>query len=123
MNVFQMMDTRMRYLNVGQRITAENMANLHTPGYKARQLAPLVFGDVGKSFHMTQTQSHHLGIGLHKNTVFRVQRNRETHETISQNTVSATEELSTANEMSMWHRQMANALRANVQMLEMALKR
>ena len=123
MNVFQMMDTRMRYLNVGQRITAENMANLHTPGYKARQLAPLVFGDRGHTFHMAQTQAHHLGTGLNKGAVFRVQKNRETHETISRNTVSATEELSSANEMALWHRQMANALRANVQMLDMALKR
>jgi len=53
---------RMAYLNQRQSVLAENVANTDTPGYKARDLAPISFGDALKqaSIGMAVTDPHHI---------------------------------------------------------------
>jgi len=43
LKVFQALDTRMRWLTERQRVLAQNVANADTPGYAARDVAPLNF--------------------------------------------------------------------------------
>ena len=45
MNVFGMMKARMAYETQSLRLSGENMANLHTPNYKARMPTELTFDD------------------------------------------------------------------------------
>jgi flagellar basal-body rod protein FlgB len=42
--IFSMLRTRMNWHQERQRLLAENVANVDTPGYRARDLAPLDFG-------------------------------------------------------------------------------
>src|ERR1041384_8359546 len=42
--IFSMLRTRMNWHQERQRLLAENVANADTPGYRARDLAPLDFG-------------------------------------------------------------------------------
>jgi flagellar basal-body rod protein FlgB len=42
--IFSMLRTRMNWHQERQRLLAENVANVDTPGYRARDLAPIDFG-------------------------------------------------------------------------------
>jgi len=42
--IFSMLRTRMNWHQERQRLLAENVANVDTPGYRARDLSPLDFG-------------------------------------------------------------------------------
>ena len=42
--IFSMLRTRMNWHQERQRLLAENVANVDTPGYRTRDLAPLDFG-------------------------------------------------------------------------------
>src|SRR5256885_7044342 len=42
--IFSMLRTRMNWHQERQRLLAQNVANADTPGYRARDLAPLDFG-------------------------------------------------------------------------------
>ena len=42
--IFSMLRTRMNWHQERQRLLAENVANADTPGYRARDLAPIDFG-------------------------------------------------------------------------------
>jgi len=44
--VFAALRTKMSYLNARNKVLAQNVANADTPGYAARDLAPLDFGAV-----------------------------------------------------------------------------
>jgi flagellar basal-body rod protein FlgB len=46
---------KMKYLNQRQSVLAENVANANTPGYKAKDLAPLTFGNALQQVSMTTT--------------------------------------------------------------------
>lgn len=58
----ELLEKRMSYLNQRQAVLAENVANADTPGYKARDLAPMSFGDTLKqvSVGMTVTDPKHI---------------------------------------------------------------
>ena len=53
---------RMAYLNQRQAVLAENVANVDTPKYKARDLAPFTFGDALKQANvgMSVTDPRHI---------------------------------------------------------------
>jgi flagellar basal-body rod protein FlgB len=52
----------MSFLNQKQSMLAENVANANTPGYKAREMAPMSFGDVMQQTQvsMVTTDSRHI---------------------------------------------------------------
>ena len=47
--------SKMGYLNQRQSVLAENVANANTPGYKAKDLAPMTFGNALQQVSMTTT--------------------------------------------------------------------
>ncbi len=53
---------RMAYLNQRQELLSQNVANVDTPGYKARDLAPFTFGDAMKQadIGMAVTDPRHI---------------------------------------------------------------
>src|ERR1700733_12215607 len=48
---------KMAYLNQRQSVLAENVANVDTPGYKARDLAPLTFDGAMKQANITMAST------------------------------------------------------------------
>jgi len=46
---------KMRYLNQRQAVLSENVANANTPGYKAKDLAPMSFGNALQQVSMVTT--------------------------------------------------------------------
>jgi flagellar basal-body rod protein FlgB len=57
-----LLEKRMAYLNQRSAVLAENVANADTPGYKAQDLTPFTFGDALKqaSVGMSVTDPHHI---------------------------------------------------------------
>jgi len=108
MNVFNMLQKRMDYTNHEMKVVAENMANKHTPAYKARRLTPLDFHQIEKkSFSLTQP--HHIPLrGAKRGAGFNIGEKTGRFESLTGNTVSHEEEMRRANEANLTHRQMTN---------------
>lgn len=53
---------KMSYLNQTQKVHAQNVANINTPGYRAMEAAPFTFGDALKQANvgMTVTDPRHI---------------------------------------------------------------
>lgn len=60
--LMRMMTDKMSYLSQRQAVLAQNVANANTPGYKAKDLAPLTFDDALQkaSDGMTVTNANHI---------------------------------------------------------------
>ena len=110
----------MDYTNHEMKVVAENMANKHTPAYKARRLTPLDFHQIEKkAFSLTQP-GH---IPLRGGAGFNIREKTGGFESLTGNTVSHEEEMRRANEANLTHRQMTNLVQAQIQMLELVLKK
>ncbi len=107
-NVFKMAAHRMAYAAHGVKVSSENLANLHTPGYKARHLKP--FQEIVSA-----------GL-LNDNNQFPTVTDKKADETLTGNTVSYKEELQLANSAQLTHTQMGNVLTWHLNMLRMALE-
>jgi flagellar basal-body rod protein FlgB len=80
-----MLKGHMKYMTSRQRVLAHNIANIDTPGYKARDLKKLDFGDmanrsISKLELRTTSQKHLEGTLAGANTPFRADKDRETFE-------------------------------------------
>lgn len=51
---------KMAYLNQRQSVLSENVANANTPGFQAKDLAPLTFGDTLNQVSMAVTDPKHI---------------------------------------------------------------
>jgi len=60
--ILSMLRTRMQWHQERQRVLAENVANADTPGYRARDLAPLSFDRAltGASLSLARTDANHI---------------------------------------------------------------
>lgn len=121
MNVFGMMKTRLGYETQSLRLTGENMANLHTPGYKARKATPLSFGDALGTLPLCKTKPSHLPPKTQEGN-FRIEQDHEGQETLTGNTVSYQNELHKANKSGQMHKQMTMIWESHLSMLNTALK-
>jgi flagellar basal body rod protein FlgB len=123
MNVFQAINERMNYSSLALRLASENMANLHTPHYKARVPVPLRFSEcIQKYMHLRRTNDRHLKGGVESST-FQARETTDGQETFAGNTVSYPKELERANEANLKQKQMATLFGSYIQMLQMVLKR
>lgn len=63
--IIEMMKQRMHWLAARQQVLAQNVANADTPGYTARDLKQLDFGDMvmrsGPAMKPVATQASHIG--------------------------------------------------------------
>ena len=121
MNVFSMINARMTHNETTMRVSSENMANLHTAGYKARTTTPLSFGDTLGELSLACTNKRH--ISGKSNGSFEVVEDLEGFPSLTGNTVSYARELQRANQASDWHSQMTRFYHANMDMLSEAMKK
>lgn len=79
-----MLKTRMGYDAERQKVLAQNIANIDTPGYRARDLKPLDFGNelAAQSAHvpLTVTNSMHINGSKPSAGAFRTEVSRHTFE-------------------------------------------
>jgi flagellar basal-body rod protein FlgB len=64
--LFSMLTNRLGYLSDRQRVLAENIANVDTPEYKAKDLKKQNFDEMvrgASQFHMAVTQGNHISSG------------------------------------------------------------
>jgi flagellar basal-body rod protein FlgB len=59
-DLISMIADKMKYLNQRQSVLAENVANANTPGYQAKDLAPMSFGNALQQVSMTTTDPRDL---------------------------------------------------------------
>ena len=121
MNVFGMMKARMAYETQSLRLSAENMANLHTPNYKARMPTELTFDDALHPLALRKTHRNHLPPNGQQGN-FKIVQDPEGQETITGNTVSHMHELQKSNAAGQNHKQMTNLWEAHLSLLTTALK-
>lgn len=103
------------------RVASENMANLHTAGYKARTTTPMNFGDTLGELSLACTDPRH--IGGPSNGAFRIVNDLEGFPSLTGNTVSYARELQRANQANDWHNQMTRFYHANMDMLTEAMRK
>jgi flagellar basal-body rod protein FlgB len=100
--LFQMMSRRMGWLSDRQRVLADNIANVDTPGYQSRDLRPLDFRrELAQStarLTPVSTDARHIAPRAASGVDARSQRTRPTETTISGNTVTVEQEMMKAGE-------------------------
>lgn len=96
-NIFNILQTKMRYLGQRQGVLAENIANADTPGYKPKDIEKLEFKDflTNDSSHLSLqvTSPQHMGGGSNASVNgFRSDVQYKTYETSPTNNSSVIEE-------------------------------
>jgi flagellar basal-body rod protein FlgB len=94
--LFSMLKTRMRWLETRQRLLAENVANVETPGYRGRDLKPQDFTrqlQAATSVQMVSTNPGHLAGATQGDPTFAADRSQPFEVTPRGNSVSLEEEM------------------------------
>ena len=125
LKVFNMLTTRMNWLNERQRVLAQNVANADTPGYIARDLAPPDFRAAlrqaeGRLGMAATSRAHMAGSGTPAPTTAKPEK-QEFETTPTGNAVVLEEELMKAAESRGEYDLMANLYTKQVAMLKAAL--
>ncbi|MBN8542917.1 MAG: flagellar basal body rod protein FlgB [Alphaproteobacteria bacterium] len=100
--IMSMAKNHMRYQTQRQKVLSENIANIDTPAYKAKDLKPLDFGKIAeaesKRLEMRATSPKHME-GVHAfGGPFREEKLRETYETTpTKNNVVLDEQMANVN--------------------------
>ncbi len=85
LNIFQLMKTKMAYLSERQDVLAGNIANIDTPGARAKDLKKLDFSRLAlieaKRLRIRATSPNHITEPARKKGDFRVETSRKTFET------------------------------------------
>ena len=126
-SIFRMMSEKMDWLSERQKVLAQNVANADTPGYSARDLAPMTFdkraGSSSFSMALARTDPKHIQPGGESET-FRPQAEREPYETApSKNGVVLEEQMVKVAETQTDHQMITNLYRKHLHMLQIALGR
>jgi len=119
-NLFRMLNHWMDYIDQQVKLSMENMANLHSPGYHAKELRPLDFKKVLRSdpgFTITHP-AHIRDEGLRKCPV----HTENGAQTYQGNNMNLRTESMKANRAGSDKLQMVNLMRALTGMIETALK-
>lgn len=79
-----MLKSHMKYMTQRQKVLAQNVANIDTPGYKARDMKKIDFADLATAqssrIEMRTTSPKHLDGTLGKGGAFATQKDRDTFE-------------------------------------------
>jgi flagellar basal-body rod protein FlgB len=126
--LFSMISQRLGWLTERQKVLAENVANIDTPGYRARDLKPVDFGKLAAQaidrLQPAATNPRHMaasGTGATARTEFTPPIAGEA--TLSGNTVSIESEMMKVAETAMDHQLITNLYRKHVGMLRAVLGR
>ena len=84
-DLIKLMKLKMAYHAERQDVLAQNMANIDTPGYQAKDLKPLDFESMAmessKRLKIRATSPSHITASAHPQTEFRDEKSRKTFET------------------------------------------
>lgn len=126
--LFSLISQRLGWLTERQKVLAENVANIDTPGYRARDLKPVDFGKLAAAaadrLQPAATNPRHMtsaGTGATARTEFTKPIPGEA--TLSGNTVSIETEMMKVAETAMDHQLVTNLYRKHVGMLRAVLGR
>lgn len=124
LSVFKQLNARMRWLTDRQAVISQNVANVDTPGYQAREMKPLSFretlglkqpqaADGPKHFKLVSTSPS----STSKDTF---QKGQET--TLSGNSVDLEHELKKSADTALEYQTMSHLYRKHMEMLRMAVR-
>ena len=96
--IMQFMGAQMRYQSQRQVTISKNIANIDTPGYKAKEVKPVDFGDLitrqANRLEMRATSKSHQESSKAYEGPYRTQKDRITYETTPEgNSVSLEEQM------------------------------
>lgn len=122
----QMLGTQMRYLTQRQGVLSQNVANIDTPGYTARDLKPLDFKSMaaaaGQQLPMRATSGKHFTQGVGSNNGgYRAQEMRGFDVSPTDNNVSLDQEMAKISETGAQYQVSSNLYRKFTQLYRSAL--
>jgi flagellar basal-body rod protein FlgB len=94
--LFSMLSQRLGWLNERQKVLAENIANVDTPGYKPKDIKQSSFDQMirgASSFQMARTAGKHLGTAQGGSSSTQLDRQKPFETTLSGNAVTLDTEL------------------------------
>jgi len=126
LTLFQMMHTKMSYLAERQDILSHNIANIDTPGQKARDLKKLDFKRLAEiatnRLKMRMTAAEHSVGTPRMPSEFRDQKLRHTYEEKKvQNNIVLEEQMAKVNETNMEYEKTTNLYRKTTEMFKTAI--
>lgn len=126
-NLFKALNARMHWLNQRQQVLAQNVANADTPGYQARDVAPLDFkallDKASEPLKMKVTDPAHQG-GADRLAGVRITERKQKEETSpTGNGVALEEEMMKVADTAQSYDLMTNLLDKSVGMLRIAMSR
>jgi flagellar basal-body rod protein FlgB len=126
LSLFSFISQRMSWLGERQKILAENIANVDTPRFEARDLKPFDVKaaglSAGRRMALTQSDPAHAG-GLRGGGAHGTVKTKPTETTISGNTVSMEGELMKSAETAMDYQLVTNLYRKQLGMIRAVLSR
>lgn len=124
LSVFQRLNGRMQWLTERQTVLAENIANVNTPGYRARDMAPLSFAnEIRRTAPRPPTpppQPEHFRLVSRLAPENTSEALEDQQVTISGNSVDMEVELKKAADTALEYQSMAHLYRKHLEMLRMA---
>lgn len=120
-NLFSLMTARMGWLNQQQNVSADNIARMHIPGEKAKELEEMSFKGRLKGSPLLKTHANHLSGsgGLHGSASIRTSDAPDL--SMNGNNIDYQKELRDANEASARHLQMTKLYGGFARMIRIAL--
>jgi flagellar basal-body rod protein FlgB len=126
LTLMNMMATKMGYLAERQDVLSHNIANIDTPGYKARDLKELDFkrlaANQANKLKMRMTSSLHSGGMPKMPDDFRDEKTRKTFETTPvENNISLEEQMAKVADTQLEYQKVTNLYRKTTSMFKTAL--
>jgi flagellar basal-body rod protein FlgB len=120
--LFDLASAQQHWLAIRQTVTAQNVANANTPGYKAMEVAP--FSDVydATAMRMATTQADHMEPDTFDLNSIAEKETSPWEVTYSGNTVSLEQEMLNANEVNRDYSLNMSLMKSFNQMLSMSTK-
>lgn len=123
---FEMINKRLAWLSQRQDVLAENVANVNTPGYKARDLKETSFAELlqgtGSAAHLAVTQARHIG-GASQAGLYKVIEDKSATPTINGNAVDIESELMKVSKTGVDYQFAINLYKKQIGMIKTALGR
>ena len=126
LTLFQMMQTKMAYLSERQDVLSHNIANIDTPGYKARDLKKLDFKRLAEiatnRLQMRMTAAEHSTGTPKMPKEFRDEKTRHAFESKKvENNVVVEEQMAKVNETNMEYEKTTNLYKKTTDMFKTAI--
>ena len=123
---FELINKRLSWLSQRQDVLAENVANVNTPGYQARDLKEPSFAELlrgtGSSVRLAATQPGHIG-GANRADAYAVVDDKSTTPTINGNAVDMEAELMKVSKTGIDYQFAINLYKKQIGMIKTALGR